>query len=92
MNEIKNTAKVRTGCNTSLPVDALNVGDVVPGMSIYCAYEVDQTPRTVLKVEKGYGQRVVIVTERGREEGTLAGTVRLVADNYNYHNGCCNKV
>jgi len=80
MNKNKN-------CNRNLPTNALNVTNVEPGMRIRFAFDTTGT-HTVLSVSKGYGQRVTIVTDKGRKEATKAGTVRLVGvEGYNYHEG-----
>lgn len=74
-------------CNTSLPSNAISVGDIAPGMRLRYAYEGDGI-HTVVKVEKGYGQRVVIVSDLGRKDANLAGTARLVGvEGYDYHAG-----
>lgn len=82
---------MNTNCNTALPFDAINVGDVRRGMHIRAAYSGEQG--VVYNVIPVGGTHVwVEFTDGTRVRAALAGTFRLVnhPEGYNYHrnHGC----
>lgn len=79
---------MNTNCNTALPHNAINVGDVRPGMNIRAAYSGEAG--IVASVGRPFDHRVwVTFTDGTRVRASLAGTFRLVTipRDYNYHAG-----